>query len=74
MLVEGKMYLFMTLSYFFSGRVVSWNPGHAMLTDAQVHYEDVGDLDVFKRSTGKFKQLPHGVNVPLPGTIILPLS
>ena len=74
MLTIGKTYLFQTLTYFYSGIVVDMNPGHATLAEAQIHYEDVGDLDVFRRSTGKYKSLPHGYIVSLPGTGILPLE
>lgn len=76
MLQKGKRYLFMTLSYYFSGVVRDWNPGHAVLDDVRVHYEDVGPLDEFKAKsgTGKSRKIANGTVVPIPGSVMLPLA
>lgn len=74
MVTEGRYYLFMTLSYFFSGRVVNLSGGHVVLTDARVHYEDIGDLGAFRGSSAKMSVLALGVIVPLSGTTILAYS
>ena len=72
MLKIGHRYLFMTLSYFFTGVVDAQSPGHATLSDARVHLGDVGDLSEFDFNAGKL--LKHGYIVPLPGTGIMPLE
>jgi hypothetical protein len=74
MLIVGKTYLFQTLTYWYSGRVVEHNPGHATLADVMIHLEDVGDLSEFRRGVGKYARLPHGYVVALPGTGIMPLE
>lgn len=74
MLRDGKLYLFMTLGYYYSGKVFRQTPTHVIITDARIHYEDVGDLDVFERSQGKWKNLPRGYIVPMSGTGVFPLE
>lgn len=62
----GKRYLLITQRYIFSGTVVSYTPTHLKLgDDAQIHYDDVGDLGPWSKGP-----LPFKIGSAVPGQII----
>jgi hypothetical protein len=72
-LEKGKRYLFMTVTFYWEGRVVDMYPSHVTIENA-VLVKDIGEEPDFKKWP-RYSEVKHMVRVPIPGVqIIGPLA
>ena len=69
----GKRYLFMTVTFYWAGTIVSVTPSHATIEKA-VLVKDLGEHPMFLEPFPEQEVVERTVLVALPGTTIIALG